>query len=237
MEVSAFQPDIVLLQEAPGRREVVRLGQQLFGRDAGIALNLDTSLLARGSVRPAAPALGWRNCFVEARVRLRSGQEIQVISVRLTPPLFRMDLWNPDCWRAQSENRRLRYAQMEAVAARIAALPPGLPLVIGGDMNAPPGDRVFRLLQPRLHDAFRTAGRGWGNTIINDFPFLRIDQVWTSPHFAVVSVRGEKTQHSDHRMVVCDLLLRDPDRWPPALRSAPRSPPAEGGAPSQAPCC
>ena len=52
----------------------------------------------------------------------------------------------------------------------------------GGDFNCPPRDAVFRLLEPRLTDAFAAAGRGWGATIIefSGWPLIRIDQIWTS---------------------------------------------------------
>ena len=78
---------------------------------------------------------------------------------------------------------------------------------MGGDFNAPAGDAIFELLYPNLRDAFGEAGVGWGNTITNDYPFLRIDQVWVSHHFQVQRVISRKTAFSDHRMVICDLQL------------------------------
>ena len=66
---------------------------------------------------------------------------------------------------------------------------------------------MFRSLTPRLRDPFREAGRGWGDTITNDLPFLRIDQVWVSREFRPVSVVARRTRRSDHRMVVCDLTV------------------------------
>ncbi len=80
-------------------------------------------------------------------------------------------------------------------------------MIIGGDFNAPQGDAVFRLLGPRLHDTFPEGGRGWGNTITNGFPFLRIDQVWASGSIRADRVIARRTRHSDHRIVVCDLVI------------------------------
>ena len=51
-------------------------------------------------------------------------------------------------------------------------------------------------------------GRGWCNTIVNEIPFARIDQIWVSDDFQVHSLRVVKTMHSDHRMVICDLIVR-----------------------------
>jgi hypothetical protein len=39
-----------------------------------------------------------------------------------------------------------------------------------------------------LGDAFAEAGLGWGSTFHNDFPIIRIDQVWFSRHFRPVAV-------------------------------------------------
>lgn len=207
-EVAAYEPDIVLLQESPGRRDVERLAAWLFGADAGMLAGPDGSILARGRLtpKPLSPLL--RTTFVQARVRLTSGIEAEVISLRLAPAIVREDLWSPECWREQTANRQVRREQLRAVAGQIAALPRETPLIVGGDFNAPAGDAVFRLLQPRLRDAFREGGTGWGNTIMNDLPVHRIDQVWISPAFRATAVVARKTRHSDHRLVVCDLWVR-----------------------------
>ena len=105
-------------------------------------------------------------------------------------------------------DRRKRRNQLGVIAQRIASLPLDLPVIVGGDFNAPQGDAVFRSLTPRLHDAFREGGRGWGDTVINELPFLRIDQVWVSGEFRAVNAVARKTRRSDHRMVVCDLTVR-----------------------------
>jgi endonuclease/exonuclease/phosphatase (EEP) superfamily protein YafD len=61
-------------------------------------------------------------------------------------------------------------------------------------------------LPGRLRDAFREAGAGWQNTATNDFPLLRFDQVWVSEHWRVNRLSVKKSEHSDHRTVVCDLI-------------------------------
>jgi endonuclease/exonuclease/phosphatase (EEP) superfamily protein YafD len=169
---------------------------------------VDASLVVRGRVLPVDLAADLRANFVQARVVLPSGSAVEVISTRLVPAVFRLDLWSPDCWREHRENRQRRRAQLAALVRRLQALPPTVPLIVGGDFNAPQGDAVFHLLRPRLHDTFGEGGRGWGNTITNDVPFLRIDQIWASAAFRSVNVGARKTQHSDHRMVVADLILQ-----------------------------
>jgi endonuclease/exonuclease/phosphatase (EEP) superfamily protein YafD len=206
-EVAKFKPDLVLLQESPGRDQVNALAETLFGEDGAALHGGDTALIAPGAITPRKASLSSRGDFVQARVQLVSGGEMEVVSLRLLPPLVRFDLWSPDCWRAQAENRRQRRAQLQRVAAQLAAVPASVPIIVGGDFNAPAGDAIFELLRPRLHDTFEAGGSGWCNTITNDYPFHRIDQVWTSSHFLVITVVGQRTEHSDHRMVISDVWL------------------------------
>ncbi|MCH8274654.1 MAG: endonuclease/exonuclease/phosphatase family protein [Armatimonadetes bacterium] len=206
-EVISYEPDIVLLQESPSRSEVERLGERLFGDEAAVVWGADPALIVRGEVLETY--IPRESFFVRARVRLKSGLEVEVISTRLTPPIMRQDLWSPECWRAHRENREIRREQMRLIAEQVDSVSEGVPIIAGGDFNAPAGDAVFRLLRPRLRDSFKEAGKGWGNTMINRIPFHRIDQVWISDAFRASAVVARKTEHSDHRMVVCDLFERE----------------------------
>jgi vancomycin resistance protein VanJ len=205
LEVGHYSPNIVLLQESPSRREVEEVGRKLFGSEAGVLYGIDASILVRGKVEPRSLPISLSSYFVQARVTVK-GMQAEVFCTRLLPAVFREDLWSPSCWTAHAENRRVRRQWLRPIAQRVNALPADLPIVLGGDFNAAQGDAVFRLLQPHLRDTFAEAGTGWGNTITNDMPFLRIDQVWVSRHFRARSVMAYKTVHSDHRMVVCDLV-------------------------------
>jgi hypothetical protein len=203
--VARYRPDIVLLQESPSRDDVEQLAQRLFGPEAGVVHGVDASLVVNGRAVPANLSPDLRAYFVQARVTLATGRVIEVISTRLLPAVFRADLWSPECWREQKENRRRRREQLRVIAQRIESSP--VPVIVGGDFNTPQGDAVFRLLRPKLRDAFTEGGLGWGDTIINDFPVLRIDQIWISGTFRSHAVVARGTRNSDHRMVICDLSL------------------------------
>lgn len=205
-EVERWRPDVALLQEVPGRSAVETVARRLYGTDAGVVLGLDTAVMARHAAAVGSPRK--RRFSVLARVTLPDGGAADVVSLRLTPPLVRMDLWSPDCWRSQRENREVRRAEMATLLDDLAALHEDTPLIVGGDFNAPGGDAVPRMLAPRLRDSFREAGLGWGNTALNDLPVTRIDQVWISRHFRARGVVARKTVYSDHRIVVCDLSRR-----------------------------
>jgi endonuclease/exonuclease/phosphatase (EEP) superfamily protein YafD len=94
--------------------------------------------------------------------------------------------------------------QLEAVVRRIEMIPENVPIVLAGDFNAPTGDGIYRVLKPRLRDAFAEAGSGLGNTVTSSFPALRIDQVWVS-RLKPLKVVTLVVPESDHRGVLCDL--------------------------------
>lgn len=90
----------------------------------------------------------------------------------------------------------------------VRGIPQSAHLIVGGDFNAPPRDVALIPLRQRLFDTFTEAGRGWGNTGTNDYPLFRVDQIWASREFSEESVTAQNTIHSDHRMVVSDLVLK-----------------------------
>ena len=209
-EAFKSRPDIFLLQETPSERDLHKLCKEYYGDDTGEAASVlcgpDCSIIARGRIRPYDLGSSRLQCTA-GRVSL-SGCEIDVASVRLVPPVFRTDIWSPDCWRIQAENRRIRRAQLRAVMDVLNAKAKGAPLIVGGDFNAPARDGALREMTPRLHDAFADAGKGWGNTVLNDFPVQRPDQIWVSEEFRPFQVLAVKTRNSDHRMVVCYTAVR-----------------------------
>jgi endonuclease/exonuclease/phosphatase (EEP) superfamily protein YafD len=131
-------------------------------------------------------------------------REVLVTSLRLTPPIGATDLWRPATWRAYMDDRRLRIRQLRSVL-EAAPAKSRLPEIMGGDFNAPAGDRIYRLLD-EYRDCQRMAGRGWGNTALNTMPLFRPDQIWLKG-MSAVSSHAVRTAHSDHRMVVADVLL------------------------------
>jgi vancomycin resistance protein VanJ len=206
-EVERYDPDIVLLQESPSEDAVRALAEDLYGSDASVVWGLDASVVTRGQSEVVAHEIGPH--VAVARMEMPSGLPVYAISLRLSPPILRFDLWSPAHWREQAAKRRRHREEMKQVVRLLDGLPDQAPVVLGGDFNAPAGDAVTRPLRPRLRDSFMQGGLGWGNTVLNDIPILRFDQVWITPDFRAIDVRAEKTHRSDHRMVVCDLFLRE----------------------------
>jgi endonuclease/exonuclease/phosphatase family metal-dependent hydrolase len=204
-EVGSYHPDVVLLQESPGRLKVRAMADAVVGPGADTLLGGDVSIVVRGKLTPVpAPTLG-NVAFTHAHVQLASGLKVDVICVRLRPYDPRIDLWSPACWRTQRSIRQQQRWQIEQLLDRIRSIPDTVSLIVGGDFNLPAHDRMLQALRPRLRDTFKERGRGWGNTMDNDIPFLRIDQIWCSDPFRAASVVTRHTLHTDHRMVVGDL--------------------------------
>ena len=204
-EVADYDPDIVLLQESPGREQVEPLARELFGSEGEFLWSADTSILARGRVVaiPNPQAIH----FVHAEVTLASGLEAEVVCLRLNPPVSRLDFWSPGFWRDHRDNRIRHRRELEAVMKSLCSRAETSHVIIGGDFNAPAGDGALDPLAPRLHDTFFEGGRGWGKTGTNEFPLFRVDQIWTSRNLRAETVMARKTKHSDHRLVVSDLIV------------------------------
>ena len=210
-EVIALNPDIAFFQESPSRSEVARVAHQLNSLDPSFAMTRDTagdtSIIARGHIELVPVARPWNIHFTEARVTLSNDIQVAVICLRLWPYDLRVDVWTPDCWRTQADVRHRQRELMNWLVERIADIPRNLPLIVGGDFNLAGNDAMVQLLSPRLRDSFCVAGTGLGNTLINEFPFVRIDQIWVSDNIQPAHVFVRRTVNSDHRMVVADLIL------------------------------
>jgi endonuclease/exonuclease/phosphatase (EEP) superfamily protein YafD len=202
-EAAAWQPDVLLLQESPGEEQLAALRDDLFGAEGALVRAPDCSIIARGRVMEA-PRRRARH-FTHAVIRLSTGEEVMIVSLRLRPVPWRLDAWSSDFWRTYADHRGRHRSELRRVM-RAVNESKKTPLIVGGDFNAPAGDAVFRELPTELRDAFREAGAGWGNTILNEWPVHRIDQIWSGRGLRASHARAMKTKHSDHRLVVADLV-------------------------------
>lgn len=205
-EVAAYHPDIVLLQESPSEQEVAKLASRLYGDQAAHLHGVDASILVRGTLEPIELPKGTGD-FVAAHATLAGGQKLAIVSLRLQPPIFRLDYWNPACWQDYAENRRLRREELLTIAEFIRAKVGNEPILLGGDFNTPPDPGVTGCLTPELRDAYPESGTLWGYTAVNEFPLARIDQIWVSQGFSPISTTAFKTVNSDHRLVRCHLKV------------------------------
>ena len=203
-EIKSWNPDIVFLQESPPRKEIENLARDLFGVHGAFVHDIDSSIVVKGNLRslhrPKGPP------FFSLGVSTLPGVgEVILVSLRLYPSIASFELWDPRCWRSQTS---LRLAQLQQMEQLVAMLDTTKPMIIAGDFNAPPDDKIFNLLPGKLYDSFRAQGRGIGNTIANDMPLLRIDQIWVSHEFTTLQSFAVKNSASDHRMVISDVRMK-----------------------------
>ena len=194
-EAAAIGAEVILLQETPGLDSLKAI-QKSLGADWTVINGPDGSILTRGPARRIPLPIGTPN-FVAAE-----WDGTLVVSLRLQPPIFRLDYWSPDCWRDYARNRESRMAELREVMDWVRANKGNRDLIIGGDFNTPPDRHMMESLQSMATDTFADAGIGWGATAINSFPMVRIDQIWVGGNIVPGSARAKTVEHSDHRMVI-----------------------------------
>lgn len=210
-DIAAWDPDIVLLQEATGTR-VKRIADRLYGGHGDYRSYAENGVVTRWKilreVRNPDPKFLHFNHNVT--VELPDGSAVEVVNLHLSEAATNLRLWEKDCWREHRNARRKRRLEI-AVALKIledtTPFPESRPVILAGDFNAPASDPVRHLLERDFDDAFQVAGTGWGDTFHRRIPIFRLDQIHVTRHFTPVRCRAVTTRHSDHRMVVADLLL------------------------------
>ncbi|HEX7072274.1 MAG TPA: endonuclease/exonuclease/phosphatase family protein [Rhodothermales bacterium] len=82
------------------------------------------------------------------------------------------------------------------------------PFLVCGDFNSTPNQWTYHRIAAGLKDAFQVAGEGWGKTYHARLPIVRIDFVFASNDWEILSADVLDTGISDHRAVVAVLGLR-----------------------------
>ena len=72
------------------------------------------------------------------------------------------------------------------------------PVIAMGDFNDTPQSYAYRKIKKGMYDAFRQAGRGFGNTYAGELPSLRIDYIMYNKPLISYQFKRIKTDYSDH---------------------------------------
>ena len=205
-ELKKLKPDVLLLQESPGYEDLKKLAMEFFGEEGSFVSGPDATIIARGKLDQIGYDRRVSN-FVSAKLTTPQGMSLNLVSLRMNPPVLRLDLYNPEAWSEFKQSRIARRAESEEIASRIKRS--GFePDIVAGDFNSPPDARAFGSLTADLNDSFKSGGRGYGATAVNPLPCLvRIDLVYTSRKIEVVKVWTFAGKESDHRAVVADLKI------------------------------
>lgn len=208
-DFAGWQPDVVLLQDIlPFQAQQIAI--TLYGNQGGFRAYRQNAIISRWpfvkeTITPGQPDQ-------QATVRFPGGHEIEIVNVHLATAATDLRLWRRSAWANHRANRKARKAELATTFGILKTTTqfPDIPVIFGGDFNAPATDVVFRQLSPDLVDAFATAGTGWGNTFQRRLPVLRIDHLFATRHFSPVRSTAAVTRHSDHRMVIADFQTAAP---------------------------
>lgn len=101
----------------------------------------------------------------------------------------------------------LRAEQATMIANYIKESPH--PVIVIGDFNDTPQSYAYRKIKKGLKDAFRQAGRGFGNTYAGELPSFRIDHIMMGEPLVPYQFKRIKTDCSDHFPITTLLYLPD----------------------------
>jgi len=204
-DLAAWQPDIVLLQDM--RPHYVRqVADVLYGGAGDYRTHLSNGVVTRWKITREIRNPAQRD--QQVTITLPGGGQIEVVNVHLLTAATNLQLWRREAWTQHRERRSIRETELyrtRQILEQTTAFP-DVPVILGGDFNAPATDVVMRQLSGDLVDSFATAGKGWGDTYHRRLPVLRIDHLYATRHFTPIRSKVVMTRNSDHRMVVTDFL-------------------------------
>jgi len=101
----------------------------------------------------------------------------------------------------------LRAEQAQIIANYIQDSP--YPVIVMGDFNDTPQSYAYRKIRKGIHDAFRLAGGGFGNTYGGDLPSFRIDYILHGDEIIPYEFERIKIDYSDHFPISSWLYLQE----------------------------
>ncbi|MEO6747489.1 MAG: endonuclease/exonuclease/phosphatase family protein [Caldimonas sp.] len=218
-EIRRHRPDIVALQDANEPSVLRRLGIGPVATLTGLPYRYafgQFTLASRFPLRECAPSTNAAGEFIDTWVRCIvdiGGREVDLYSAHLPTPRQGLNAARTEAldgvedW---EQNVAARMARARDLAKAVGAR--SRPVIVAGDLNAPPPSLAVRtLLDTGLRDAFGRAGVGFGYTyghaLRPGFSFLRLDHVLVSAEIGVAACTVGSETASEHRPVIADLWL------------------------------
>lgn len=100
-----------------------------------------------------------------------------------------------------------RVEQLEIVKNQIDLSP--YPVIICSDLNEIPLSFVYGRLSEDLNDSFLEAGNGLGVTHASNYPFMRIDYIFTTKNLTPTSFHIVEKELSDHYPIVAEIAFEN----------------------------
>ena len=216
LEIARHDPDVVVMQDARGvtglpvaeREALVGCRHFVLLGQYGIASRHPVRDCGYGNIDFRGHAHTYARCVLSVE-----GREVDLVTVHLLTPREGLNALRFERLRGIGEWRENvgdRLSQATTLAAAITRRQ--RPVILAGDLNAPPRSIVMdRLREADLRDAHEAAGTGYGFTYGHShktrLPFLRIDHVMVTPEIGVVRTFPGESRASPHLPVIADLHL------------------------------
>ena len=193
VQVAAYDPDIVILQEADAIPAFARALEAATGTKWQFAAERSYAALARFPVIHLPQS---ERDWSEFTIALPSG------------PLTVWNVHAPKSYARPTENASYFLALREAVTARH-------PDLLAGDFNASPFNYGYRAIDGVMRNAHSTAGFGPGNSFPGGWrrssvfgAYVRIDHIFAHPAIAIENAFvGTASRGADHKPIVADVRL------------------------------
>lgn len=210
-DIAAWQPDIVLLQDAYPH-QVLRIAQVLYGHSGSYRAGQTTGIVTRWEIK--RELLNPQHRSLQTTVKLPDGRILEVVNLHLLSATTNLRFWQRSAWREHMNNRAQRIKELSTALKNLEKTTPfpKNPTLLGGDFNAGANDIIHQPLSGSFVNAYAATGTGCGNTYHQRLPLLRIDHLYATRHFTPARSRAVRTRHSDHRMVVADFVFRENKR-------------------------
>jgi endonuclease/exonuclease/phosphatase (EEP) superfamily protein YafD len=112
----------------------------------------------------------------------------------------------------------LRAEQAKVIANYISDSP--YMVIVMGDFNDTPQSYAYRKIRRGNTDAFRKAGRGFGNTYRGELPSFRIDYIMHDEALVPYDFKRIKIDYSDHFPIITWLSMQEE----PLVEQVPENP-------------
>jgi vancomycin resistance protein VanJ len=213
-EVQAADPDLLLLQDVY-QGTVAHPALAGFMRTRHVEQEGFYVVASRFPLEPIEYRRMGRDWYVRTAVTI-AGQSVAVYNVHLMTPrdgLEALREWSRAGIDELMDGARDRLDQVEQLNADLDR--ERGPVLLAGDLNAPPGSLVVRRLRSdRFRDAFETAGRGYGFTyghrLLVRASYLRIDHILYTRELVALRTWVGGGAGSDHRPVLSEMALAGP---------------------------
>lgn len=225
-DIDEIGPDVVLLQDAGGllHGPIGHFFRQWNIRSFGQYVIASKLPLGEAEVR-LIPFPGENHTCL--RCRLHVGAKTLILyNVHFESPrrglgafreVRRQPWYLPSAVQQLEDNVEARLSQAQALRELIRQ--EREPVVVAGDLNSPDASLAcVTLREAGLHDAFVEGGKGYGYTYghfllprrlpLYGISWMRIDHIMLSSQLQSFACRAGAANHSEHRPVIADVVLR-----------------------------